>query len=273
MKKLGLVLSIIGVVAVVAIATLAVLEGSSDMGGLAYVKVSVNPQVEFVCDGSTVVGCNAINEEAKELCAQENFTNSDIESACSKFVDLCAQAGYINVNGEDNAIKIDCVANFAQSLEVKVYNAINNYLKEKQIVGGIIENNNDNAAVLDAKKAGVSVDKLALIRSYLNLNSNANFEEVKEISKSNLIEKIKTAIENLGDPSTTYTEEQLTNKRVLIDLNRVNYAKHLENATPETQSAFNQLLSEKQSEIRNSVKSDFGSAYQIWKTNHINFVG
>ena len=272
MKKTGLILSIIGVVAVVVIATTAIVFGGTDMAGYNYVKLSVNPQIEFVCDGETVVALNAINEEAKELCAQESFINTNIEEACTKFVDLCCRAGYLNVDANDNAVKIDCVSGLSQSLQVKVYNVIEDYLKNNQILGAVIEASNDNAANKQAKEAGVSVDKFALIQSFLNLDDSKTFSECKGMTESELIKKLEDLMKKNGNPTENYTEEQLTNKRVLIDINRVKFAEHVEAITEESKSAFKQLFNKNQKEIKKEVANNFNSAYDIWKNNHINFV-
>lgn len=272
MKKVGLILSFVGVFAVIAIATVAVVFGGNDMAGLNYVKLSVNPQVEFVCDGETVVAINPINEEAKELCAQENFINTSIEETCSKFVDLCCRAGYIDVEKNDNAVKIDCVSGISQSLEVMVYNTIQDYFKNNEILGVIIENSNDNKAVKEAKDAGVSVDKYALIEALTNLDETKSFNECKEQSESELIKKINDILEKLGNPAENYTQEQLTNKRVLIDFNRVKFADHIEAITEESKGEFKEIFAKNQNELKKQVQDDFDVAYSVWKNNHINFV-
>lgn len=272
MKKTGLVLSILGVVAVLAIAAVAVIYGGSNVTGLNYVRLSVNPQIEFCCENDVVVALNPINEEAKDLCAQENFINLNIEDACTLFVDLCARSGYIDVEANDNAIKIDCVSGMSQSLEVRVYNTIQNYLKDNQILGAVIENSNDNAATKEAKEAGVSVDKYALIESLTNLDDSLSFNECKKYNQSMLIDKIKVIMQELRNPMEDYTEEELTNKRLLIDTNRVKFAKHLDAITDETKADFKELYAQNQKSLKDEVGGDFDATYSVWKNNHANFI-
>lgn len=272
MKKTGLILSIIGVLVVASIATLAIVFGGSDLSGYNYVRISVNPKIEFVCDGETVIGCNAINEEAAELCCQEDFINKNIEEACSTFVDLCCRAGYIDVDKSDNAVKIDCVSGLSQSLEVKVYNVIQGYLKDNEILGAVLESANDNETVQAAKDEKVGVDKYTLIQSLLNLDSSKTLSECKGLTDSQLIELINNAIQLKGNPATDYTEEELTNKRVLLDINRVKFAKHVESITDESKAEFNKIYTRNQNALRKEVQQSFDTAYDVWKNNHINFV-
>lgn len=273
MKKVGLIASFVGLIAVVTIAVLAIIYNGSDIAGLNYVRLSVNPKVEFVCHGETVQSINPINEEAKELCAQENFLNLNIEDACKKFVDLCARAGYIDVEKNDNAIKIDCITGLTQNLEVKVYSTISTYLKENQILGMVIENENDIKITRKAKEAGVDVDKYVLIESLTNLMPEKNFNDCKRLSKKTLIELINQEMKKLGNPAENYTQEQLNNKKILMDFNRVKFAKHVESITDESKSKFKEVFAKNQIELKKKVQGDFDKAYDTWRTNHINFVG
>lgn len=272
MKKIGLILSIVGVIAVIAIATIAIVINGSDMSGLNYVRLSVNPEIEFVCDGETVVTCNPMNAEAKQLIAQEQFLNLNVEDACTKFVDLCTRAGYIDLNAKDNAVKVDCVSGLTQSLEIKVYRAVNEYLKNSEILGVVIEATNDNATITQAKEADVSINKYSLIESCLNLSKEESFEQLKKLSQTQLIEKIKALHDTLGDQAQKYTEEDLINKSLLIDFNRVEYAKHMDGITPESQSEFKELFAKNQKALKQDMQKDFNAAYDVWRTNHINFV-
>lgn len=272
MKKIGLILSIIGVFAVIAVATVAIILNGSDMSGLNYVRLSVNPEIEFVCDGEIVVTCNPMNDEAKQLIAQEQFLNLNVEDACKKFVDLCTRAGYIDLNAKDNAVKVDCVSGLTQSLEIKVYRAVNEYLKDSEIFGVVIEATNDGATIKKAKEADVSINKYSLIESCLKLNKEETFERLQKLSQTELIEKIKNLHEKLGNQTQTYSEEDLINKSLLIDFNRVQFAKHMDSITPESQSKFKELYAKNQKELKNDMQKDFNESYNVWRTNHINFV-
>ncbi len=272
MKKTGLIISLVGVIVVVVTAIVAIIFGGTDLAGLNYVKISVNPIIEFVCDGDKVISLNPMNEEAKELCAQEIFVNNNIEEACTKFVDLCARAGYIDVEKNDNAIKIDCISGLSHTLEVKVYNSIQNYLKENQILGMVLENDNDNSASKEAKKEKITVDKMTLIDSLTKLDESKTFNECKKYNEKTLIRLINAELKKRGDPGQTYSEENLTNKRVLIDLNRVKFATHLDSITEESKSKFKELYSDNQTALKKNMQDDFNRAYDTWRTNHINFV-
>ncbi len=272
MKKTGLVLSIIGVGAILALTIYAIIYNGTDLAGMNYVKLSVNPQIEFVCEGDRVVSCNALNEEAKTIIAQEEFIDLNVDDACVKFVDLCTRAGYINLDASDNAVKVDCVSGLTQNLEAKVYKAVNDYLKGSEILGVVLESNDDSKQVKESKENGVPLNKFILINSCMNLDDNLKLDELKKYSQSELIKKINELHQKIGNPTETYTQEDLTNKHLLIDFNRIKYAKHMDSITEESLRAFAPKYTENQKELRNKVHNDFDGAYGIWQKNHINFI-
>lgn len=265
-------MALTGVIAVIIIAVSALVVGGNDIVDLTYVQMSVNPRIEFVCKNEKVVAVNAINEEAKELCAQQEFIGQNVVQACTTFLDLCARSGYVDVAKTNNAVKISCVAGLSQALEVKVYSGLEKYLKDHQILGAVLESVNDNETVTHAKNEKISVDKYVLVNSLLKLDSSISFQQAKAMSVSSLITALRERIAEQGNPAQTYTEEQLINKKMLLDLNRDKFAAHVNAITDKSRAEFSKVYTRNQKTLKKEIQDSFDISYNIWKNNHINFV-
>lgn len=272
MKKVVLTISLVTIMVVVAIVVVTLMLQGPTIAGLHYLRISVNPIVEFCTDGEKVITIHAVNEEAKELCAQEQFVGLSIDKAAEKFVDLCVRAGYINPSANDNAVSLECASVISYALENKVYNAINNYLKNSQILAVVLEQDQDNAVVRNAKKQNVSADQYVLINAIIDLNPTYSFSNLENKSERKLIKLIKAEHEKLGNPFYDYTQEELTNKHVLIDFNRVSYNTHKNAVSNESLREFVGIYNANQKQLKKQYQTDFESSYKEWREKHENYV-
>ena len=116
MKKISQTITIGIILAIIAILAIVVMLIENKHDHTHYVCVEVNPRVEFLTDAKhKVSSVKPINHEAKELLFDEIFVGLNIDEACVKFVDLCARAGYIKVEGE-NAVKLSVLSGLNQKL-------------------------------------------------------------------------------------------------------------------------------------------------------------
>ena len=184
-------------------------------------------------------------------------------------MDLCVRAGYIDVNSSDNAIKICGISGLDNSLQSLIYNSVADYCKDNEILAVIVENSKDMAIINKAQQEKISTNKYTLIQSLLNYEPNATIEELKGESEKKLIDKIKQYHEKT---TLTYSEEQLANKRTLIDFNRIKYAEHLENITEESKKEFENKFTQNLKEQRPKYQENFNASYITWKHNHTNFI-
>ncbi len=274
MKKAGVIIACIAMGVILLSTGILLYLSSAEARGLDYVKISVNPQIEFVLENSKVVSYMALNESAKELCAEEEFLGLEITDATRKFIDLCARAGYIDFDDMDNAIGIACVAGLSQVLEAKVYKTALDYLMKNQILGAVFESSNDNETVKLAEDLGITTDKLTLIEAIKQyMPEDTELKDIKNYSKTKIMAMLKQYHSELGNPTTDYSEEQLANKEMLLERNREKIANHKEVITPETQKDFKSIFIANQKELKQKIRDDFNYAYDIWRTNHGNFVG
>ena len=242
------------------------------LSGLNYVQLSVNPKIEFVCDKSKVVSMRTLNEESQELMAGENFVGLEIDDAIKQFLTLCLGAGYINVDAIDNVVRLDCVSGWAFAFDVKTYKAINSFLKENQIFGTILEAGTDDSFVKEAKNLKTSVEKLILAKSLTRLHPEENFNNILKKSEKHIIQDIHSHLKDNQCKYLSYTQEDVVNKEFLMSVNREKLASHLHGITPITKEQFLPAFNRNKQELRELMKNDFVGAYELWKTNHNNFI-
>ena len=158
-----------------------------------YILLEVNPKIEFITNNNFEVTSFApLNKEAKELVIQEDFLGLKADEACTKFVDLCAKAGYIDVDGEDNAVKISTVDGLTQALEVHIVSRLNEYFLQNEILCNIIENAHDLEEYNQAKKHSISsIPKYSIIKTIID--NNYSEKSISELSKMNEENHMATA--------------------------------------------------------------------------------
>lgn len=235
-----------------------------------YIKLEVNPKVEFITDkNNNIISVFPINKEAKELIVNENFVGMSIWDGSQKFVDLCVQANYIDVETKDNAVKLTVVSGLTEMADVKIYRAITKYFLEHEINCVIIENENDLQEFNEAKKYGVSANKFALMESVCNFDLDLSMKQAKELTEKELINKIKTAHE-LQVLQTIDCSEELNNKAKLIDFNRAKLNHHKENITTQSVKKFADEYKQFVKGNRRDYKTNFNGKYEEWKRNKIN---
>jgi len=231
-----------------------------------YIRLEVNPKVEFITDrDNTVTSVMPLNNEAFELLIQEEFVGLSIDKASEKFIDLCTKANYINPEKEDNAVRLTVVSGFMQALELKVYESINNYFMENEILGVIVENDNDRTEIKDAKDRKIaSANKLALMKSICLLNNSYTLESLTGKTESELLEILKELHELSGYSPEVYTNEQLANKSKLIDANRTRYEEHKKKLTNESNREFQKKYDEYKRQTVQKYEPDFDTKYDDW---------
>lgn len=270
MKRKLTQIAIIGcVVAIVVIAGITILLRGIKSHDTHYVLLEVNPKVEILTDHrNTITSILPMNDEAEILLIQENFIGMDISEACTKFINLCAMAGYINPNTEDNAIRMTVISGLTQSLEIKIYQAINDFFMANEIMGVIVENDSDLAMIKQAKKVNVSnANKLALINSVIQKGSCDSIETLSKVSNSELIAKIEGYHLTCGYSPHKYTPEKLASKSKLIDFNRINFERHKNTITEQSLEEFSREFEEFRRLNLKKFELDFDTKYNEWVVN------
>ena len=238
-----------------------------------YVKIEVNPKVEFLTDkNDKIISVFPVNEEAKELLINENFIGQNVKDGAKKFVDLCVLSNYIDVEKENNAVKLTIVSDLMQNLDVKIYSEIKKYFINNEIKSVIVENKDDLEIFKQAKKYGVSNNKFVLMQSVCNLYPDTTLEENSKLSEKELLKKIKTGFDTLENNVLTFTDEELNNKTKLLELNKAKITHHNENITNKSISEFVKEYNEYEKEHKSNFEKSFNSQYKNWQENKSNLM-
>lgn len=271
MKKVGEILIVASIVAVFAIVAVVVSLSGVKNGGQNYVKLEVNPKIEFVTNSKDkVITAFPLNAEAKELMINETFVGLNIADATKKYLELCKALNYLDVERTDNAVKLTVVSGLTQALEVKIYREINNYLTKNEIMGVIVENASDLNTFKKAKKLGVSNGKFALVEAVARLYPDEQKQEIKELNEKQLIEKIATAHAELTMGVETFSETEINNKAKLIDVNRLKLEHHKNNITNKSQSKFKENYVAHSKKTLRKYEQNFDHMHETWVLNRTN---
>lgn len=207
------IVSIITVSSVILIAMLVslitILVGTKNVSS-SFVKLELNSKIEFVCDiHKNVVSFCALNDEAKIVSSNLNFNGEHIEDAINLFLTESAKLGFVSLDKDNfNIAKLTVVSGLTQSLDVSVYKSVNKWLAENEVLGVIIENQNDMEMLKEAKKLNISSNKLALINSVTNLNPTLNKEYLKSVCEKDLIDIISDMHKNVKTENS-FVEQKL----------------------------------------------------------------
>lgn len=266
-KLKEIVYIVLAILALVVLSLVLGLNGTKNVD-YRYVMLEVNPKVEFLTDkNDMVVSVYAINNEAKELLAGENFVGEKVCDAATKFVDLCVKANYIDVDRDDNAIRLNTVSGLMHGLDINVFKNLTKYIKGNQIKCVIVENQNDLNRFKQAKEVGVGAKKYSLIKAVTRFEPNLSVKQAKELSEKDLMDRIYMAHKNLKQ---TFTQEDFANKTKLIDFNRSKINNHNSNMTDNTISKFKDDYKEYEISMQKKFEKDFDGQSAKWKENKLN---
>lgn len=236
-----------------------------------YVKLEINPKIEYVTDNKlNIVSVFPVNTEAKQLMCNENFVGLSAEEGTKKFIDLCVKANYIDVEREDNAVKLTVVTGLTERLDVKLYRTITKYFLNNEIKAVVLENETDLKQYKTAKNLGVSANKYSLMESVCNLYPDLTLNSAKQLTEKDMILKIKTAHQNLISKTTNYTNAEIEEKEKLIKDNGLKIENHNEKITKSSKQKFADEYRKFVKENLRDYKSDFVGKQKEWANNKIN---
>ena len=236
-----------------AVSLIIMLVGTKNVSS-SFVKLELNPKIEFVCDvHKNIVSFCALNDEAKVVSSNLMFKGETIEDAINLFLTESAKLGFVKLGEEDfNVVKLTVVSGLTQSLDVSVYKSVNKWLAKNEVLGVIIENQNDMEMLKEAKKMNVSSNKLALINSVVNLNSTLNKEHLKNICEKELIDIISDMHKNV-ETTNLFKEQKLE----LLKQKEQTFLNHISQIDKKKQGEFVQKLRDLNSKEQSKVELNY----------------
>lgn len=266
MEKKATIISLIFVGIIVICAAALIIFSGITTKEYNYVQLEVNPRVEFIVDKNfKVVSFKPLNEDAEIILSDVNYKGMDIEDASTTFLDLCAQTGYIDVDGEDNAVNITVIDGITQALDVHITQKINEYLRKNEITCAVIESYEDRS-MFDEKKENKTccTNKFKLMKTLNEYDENLSLEKLNKLSEVELIDMVTNI--HSSDRFTPSKEDKLA-KKTLLEKNKEKYTKHKENITDKTQQEFAKKHEKHQNSVAKKYQENFTKNYNEWKEN------
>lgn len=265
MKKFGEVSLIIGVILIMILGASTFVFMGVKSHVTHYVSIEVNPKVEFLTNSKNLVtSFKPINEEAKQLLINEQFKGLKITDATEKFIDLCTQAGYIDVNEKQNAVKISILSGLNQKLELDLTRRVYKYFTENQIFGAVVDASKDLNMYKSAKNEGVTAEKYDLI---LAIMQNDDAEDISSLKKKSNKQLLKIIQQQHNDYQFEFTQEELAVKDGLILSNKDKYNNHLNSITKASTKEFREEYTKYLKNDAKKYEQNFDKSYQIWLEN------
>jgi len=232
------------------------------------VLLEVNPKVEFICDNNfKVVSCKPLNEDGEIVLSGVNYKGLDIEVASVDFLNECARTGYIDVDGNDNAVNITVIDGITQALDVHVTQKIYSYLKHKEILCAVVENYEDRS-MFDRKKENniCCANKYKLISTLVDRDEDNKIEVLKNLCEVELIDIV--ANEHIDNPYIS-TEDTQTLKNKLIELNKEKYDRHMSAINNNSQKEFTEIFDDFQKTSGKKYMENYDKQYTNWQNTNI----
>ena len=264
MEKKATIICLIFVASIVLSAVAFIIFSGITAGEYNYVLLEINPKVEFLCDKNyKVVSVNPVNDDARVLLAGENYKGMDITKASTDFIDLCAQAGYIDVDGDDNAVNITIIDGITQALDVHVTQGVYNYLRKNEILCAVVENYEDRHMFDEKKKNSVCcANKFKMMQTMQTYLPDYDIKSLNKLSEVELIDVINDIhIDQKYSP----TDDEISLKESLINSNKDKYDFHKSKITNDTQREFTNKFDKYQKTTAQSYMTDFNKFYRSWQ--------
>lgn len=266
MEKKATIISLVFVGIVVICAVALIIFSGITANDYNYVQLEVNPRVEFIVDKNfKVVSFRPLNEDAEIILSDVNYKGMDIENASTSFLDICAQTGYIDVDGENNAVNITVIDGITQALDVHVTQKINDYLRKNEIICAVIENYEDRS-MFDEKKENNTccTNKFKLIKTLNEYDESLTLEKLNKLSEVKLINMVEDI--HSTDRSSPSREDKST-KENLLNKNKEKYENHKKKITDKSQQEFAEKFEKHQNSGAKKYQENFTKNYDEWKEN------
>lgn len=211
LKKLGTI--VLGITLLLGVTACA--ETTETHAAGTYVAVDINPSIEFIVDeDDNVESFNLLNEDAEIICVDIDFVGMNIEVAVELFVTLAAEAGYIDPDGEDNAVLITVLGDdteesneFTEQLKKRIRNRVMRYMAMNYINGEVLtEDFTQEDLLAQADELGVSPGKLKLSLLAQSVDSELILEDLLVLPVKDLLVIVR---EHHQDAISEMTEEEL----------------------------------------------------------------
>ena len=273
-KKIGSL--ILGLVIIVSLASCT---NSEVDAGSYYVAIDINPSIEFVVDeDDNIVSYNLLNEDAEILVADLEFIGMNIDDAVEMFINLATEAGFIDVDCEDNAVLITVLGNeennYAYSIRTRISNRVRRYFVKNYISGEILTDEfTDEDLVNQADELGVTVAKLSMALLILDTDTNEDYEleTLLDTPVKDLVEIIKLYHQ---ESFQEFTQEQIAEfqqrRAEFMEQHQERFNEWVENHPGLTDEEIDQAMEQYKETIKAITREKWQQRIEEWKNNKRN---
>jgi len=275
-KKLGSILLAILVVVGLAACT----DLGNEVSGY-YVSVDINPSIEFVVNEDDIVESWVFhNEDAAVLCADLDFEGMNIDDAIELFVTEATAAGYVDPEGEDNAVLITVITDdeeteeavqLRQRISERIRQRLNTHFAKNYINALVItEDFTQEDLVLEANELGVSPGKLKLTYAALLSDETLVKEDVLDMPVKDILAIIREAH---GEAFAQYKEAQWERlrerKQEMIQEHSEEVAAYRQANPQMTDEEVAAYMEQHQIQVREETKTEWQERLEQWQQNRI----
>ena len=231
-KKLGTILLSVSLLFGIAACSSAVETEGAEL----YVSVEINPSIEFIVDeDDNVISYNLLNEDAEVLCVDVDFIGMNIDDAVELFVELATEAGFIDVDSEDNEVLItvfgDEESEIPKLIRERIRARIMRFMAMNYINGIVLtEDFTQEDLVAQAEELGVAPGKLKLALVAQTIDEELLLEDALAMEVKDLLEIVR---EHHKEAISEMTDEQLALRRAekarLINQFRIRWENRIAN--------------------------------------------
>lgn len=268
MKKLSILLF-----AAVAALTLSACTGNEAEVQGYYVSVDINPSIEFVVDGEdNVESYIFLNEDAAILCSDLDFIGMNIDDAVELFVQTATEAGYIDPEGEENAVLITVLGEDGDEenldrVRSRIHERLNRHFARRFINAVVLsEDFTQEDLLLQADELGVSAGKLKLALAAQLSDDTLVLEELLEMPVKDILAIVREIHgEELQEFKDGKMEQFRERKQERIDQYKERVDNYINEHPELTDEEIEELIQNAREQFRHETRNRWQERKEEWQ--------
>lgn len=265
-KVLSLVLGVAVVLGLAACTDL-----STEVSGY-YVSVDINPSIEFTVDeDGNVDSFIFLNEDAAILCSDLDFTGMYIDDAVELFVQTATDAGYVDPDGEENAVLITVLGEENDEPQLE---QIRERIRERVVrqfarnyINGVVltEEFTQEDLVAEAEELGVSAGKLKLAYAAMAADETLVLEDLLDMPVKDILAMVKELHEEEWTEFKATQMEQLQQQlQARLDANQARLEEYIANHPELSEEEIDAIVEEAKEQFKSETMEQWQNRVERW---------
>jgi len=244
-----------------------------------YVAIDINPSIEFIVDeNDLVVSFNLCNDDAEVLVAGIDFIGMNVDDAVELFIQLATEAGYIDVDSEDNAVLITVLGDeenaFTERVRNRIKERVGRFFVRNYIKGEILTDEfTQEDLKAQADELGVTPGKLSLALLIQNTETEETYtlEALLEMPVRDLVAIIRTYhTDSIKEYSQGQLDDFQARRQALYEQHKDRFDTYVANHPELTEEQIDALWQQFQEKIQTTTRERWNERIENWKENHNN---